>query len=85
MDRLVGRLRATGDGLVHRIDPGCDCVGESVRIGGFPVALAARAETLWVIAHPERGAARVHRSAGGRIMARIPLPRLPTEGKRRAG
>jgi streptogramin lyase len=62
-----GVFAATGDGLVHRLDPGCDCVTDSRRLGGFPVALAARAETLWVIAAPRRGPSRLHRLAAATL------------------
>ena len=67
-----GVFAATGDGLVYRVDPACDCVGESVRLGGYPVALSAQAETLWVIVHPERGAARVHRPSPSTLEPRGP-------------
>lgn len=52
---------ATGDGLLHRIDPDCECVTATVRAGGFPVGLAPTPDTLWALVAPERGPARVRR------------------------
>lgn len=51
----------TGDGRLHRIDPGCDCVTATVRAGGFPVALAATPAALWALVEPGRGPTRVRR------------------------
>ncbi len=52
---------ATGDGLVHRIDPATDRVVATRRMAGFPVALAPSGDALWTLQQPSRGPVRTIR------------------------
>jgi sugar lactone lactonase YvrE len=62
---------ATGDGLVHRIDPATDRVAATRRLGGYPVALAPTPGGLWAFHQPPEGRARAVRldAAGLRPVA----------------
>jgi sugar lactone lactonase YvrE len=52
---------ATGDGMVHRIDPAADRVVATRRLGGFPAALAPTNDGLWAFHQPAEGRARAVR------------------------
>ena len=52
---------ATGDGMVHRIDPASDRVVASRRLAGFPSALAPSGPGLWTVQQPSTGPVRTVR------------------------
>ena len=56
-----GLYAATGDGLVHRIDPATGRVSATRRLGGFPAALTPSGDALWAVHQPRRGRARAVR------------------------
>lgn len=52
---------ATGDGLVHRIDPATDRVVATRRLAGFPSALAPAGAAVWALHQPAEGRVRTVR------------------------
>jgi hypothetical protein len=66
---------ATGDGLVHRIDPATNQVVATRRLGGFPAALAPSDGALWAIHQPPEGPVRTVRLDATTLALRPTAPR----------